>query len=166
MALKPWDVLRCPDCGQTFGRRQGSKPKCIRCGREGEDGVIVVGDAENVQQLQHIIAMKNVPEELFAKLSKMVSYDEVEKPESIEKQSPKLALKALRVACNENDEIDNKSLKIAIERNRFSADAEEEEFERPETPHEMILSRVQHMVRDRPEDAAKLIRTMLVEENT
>ena len=47
-----------------------------------------------------------------------------------------------------------------------SADVEEEDFERPETPHEMILSRVQHMVRDRPEDAAKLIRTMLVEENT
>ena len=43
-------------------------------------------------------------------------------------------------------------------------DVEEEEFERPETPHEMILSRVQQMVRDRPEDASKLIRTMLVED--
>ena len=47
-----------------------------------------------------------------------------------------------------------------------AADIEEEEFERPETPHEMILSRVQHMVRERPEDAAKLIRTMLMEEGT
>ncbi|MEE3257762.1 MAG: flagellar basal-body MS-ring/collar protein FliF [Candidatus Latescibacterota bacterium] len=47
-----------------------------------------------------------------------------------------------------------------------AADIEEEEFERPETPHEMILSRVQNMVRERPEDAAKLIRTMLMEEGT
>jgi len=44
------------------------------------------------------------------------------------------------------------------------SEVEEEEFERPETPHDIILSRVQQMVRERPEDAAKLIRTMLVEE--
>ncbi len=44
------------------------------------------------------------------------------------------------------------------------SDIEEEEFERPETPHDIILSRVQQMVRERPEDAAKLIRTMLVED--
>lgn len=41
----------------------------------------------------------------------------------------------------------------------------EETFERPETPHEIILTRVQQMVRERPEDAAKLIKTMLMEEN-
>jgi flagellar M-ring protein FliF len=46
----------------------------------------------------------------------------------------------------------------------ISADIEEDDFERPETPHEMILGRVQQMVRERPEDAAKLIRTMLMEE--
>ena len=46
----------------------------------------------------------------------------------------------------------------------ISADVEEEDFERPETPHDIILSRVQQMVRERPEDAAKLIRTMLVED--
>jgi flagellar M-ring protein FliF len=46
----------------------------------------------------------------------------------------------------------------------ISADIEEEDFERPETPHEMILGRVQQAVRERPEDAAKLIRTMLMEE--
>jgi len=45
-----------------------------------------------------------------------------------------------------------------------AGDVEDEEFERPETPHDIILSRVQQMVRERPEDAAKLIRTMLVEE--
>ncbi|MFT5087878.1 MAG: flagellar M-ring protein FliF [Candidatus Latescibacterota bacterium] len=45
----------------------------------------------------------------------------------------------------------------------ISSDIEEEEFERPETPHEMILGRVQQMVRERPEDAAKLIRTMLMD---
>jgi flagellar M-ring protein FliF len=44
------------------------------------------------------------------------------------------------------------------------SDIEEEDFERPETPHDIILSRVQQMVRERPEDAAKLIRTMLVED--
>ena len=43
-------------------------------------------------------------------------------------------------------------------------DVEEEEFERPETPHELLLSRIQGMVRERPEDAAKLVRTMLMEE--
>lgn len=46
----------------------------------------------------------------------------------------------------------------------ISADIEEEDFERPETPHEMILGRVQQAVRERPEDAAKLIRSMLMEE--
>ncbi len=45
-----------------------------------------------------------------------------------------------------------------------STDVEEEEFERAETPHEIILGRVQQMVRERPEDAAKLIRTMLMDE--
>lgn len=41
----------------------------------------------------------------------------------------------------------------------------EEEFERPETPHEILVARVQQMVRERPEDSAKLIRTMLMEES-
>jgi flagellar M-ring protein FliF len=45
----------------------------------------------------------------------------------------------------------------------IQGDVAEEEFERPETPHEMILSRVQQQVRDRPEDAAKLLRTMLMD---
>ena len=48
----------------------------------------------------------------------------------------------------------------------ISGDVDEEDFERPETPHDIILSRVQQMVRERPEDAAKLIRTMLVEESS
>jgi len=47
-----------------------------------------------------------------------------------------------------------------------AGDVEEEDFERPETTHDIILSRVQQMVRERPEDAAKLIRTMLVEEGS
>ncbi len=47
----------------------------------------------------------------------------------------------------------------------ISGDVEDEDFERPDTPHDIILSRVQQMVRERPEDAAKLIRTMLVEES-
>ena len=44
------------------------------------------------------------------------------------------------------------------------SEVDEEDFERPETPHDIILSRIQQMVREHPEDAAKLIRTMLVEE--
>ena len=44
--------------------------------------------------------------------------------------------------------------------------AEAEDFERAVTPHEMTLRRVQDMVRERPEDASKLIRTMLLEEST
>ncbi|MFP6590933.1 MAG: hypothetical protein VCE12_10475, partial [Candidatus Latescibacterota bacterium] len=48
----------------------------------------------------------------------------------------------------------------------ISGDIEDGEFERPETPHDIILGRVQQMVRERPEDAAKLIRTMLVEESS
>jgi flagellar M-ring protein FliF len=39
----------------------------------------------------------------------------------------------------------------------------EEKFDRPETPHEVTLNRVQKMVHEHPEDAAKLIQTMLME---
>ncbi|SVC90689.1 uncharacterized protein METZ01_LOCUS343543, partial [marine metagenome] len=45
-----------------------------------------------------------------------------------------------------------------------AGDVEEEDFERPETPHDILLGRVQQMVREHPEDASKLIKTMLVEE--
>jgi flagellar motor switch protein FliG len=38
--------------------------------------------------------------------------------------------------------------------------------ERPETVHETISMRVQQMVRERPEDAAKLVRTMLIEDDS
>jgi len=40
---------------------------------------------------------------------------------------------------------------------------QEEEFERPETPHDIVRNRLQQMVREHPEDSAKLIRTMLAE---
>jgi flagellar biosynthesis/type III secretory pathway M-ring protein FliF/YscJ len=36
---------------------------------------------------------------------------------------------------------------------------------RRETPHDKQLSRTQQMVRERPEDAAKLVRTMLLKES-
>ena len=36
--------------------------------------------------------------------------------------------------------------------------------ELPETPHEIILGRIAQLISERPEDAAKLIRTMLIEE--
>jgi flagellar biosynthesis/type III secretory pathway M-ring protein FliF/YscJ len=34
----------------------------------------------------------------------------------------------------------------------------------PETPHEITLGRIAQMISERPEDAARLIRTMLLEE--
>jgi|TARA_R110000751_G_scaffold5523_1_gene25119 hypothetical protein len=40
----------------------------------------------------------------------------------------------------------------------------EEATKRPETPHDIILARVQLMVQERLEEAAKLIRTMIVED--
>lgn len=36
--------------------------------------------------------------------------------------------------------------------------------ELPETPHEIILSRIAQLITERPEDAARLIRTMLIED--
>ncbi len=36
--------------------------------------------------------------------------------------------------------------------------------ELPETPHEIILGRIAHLISERPEDAAKLIRTMLIQD--
>jgi len=46
-----------------------------------------------------------------------------------------------------------------------AGEVEEPQFERVETPHDILLSRIQQMVREQPENAAKLIRTMLVEGN-
>ena len=46
----------------------------------------------------------------------------------------------------------------------IQADVEEEEFERPETPHEILITRIQQMVRERPEDASKLVRTMMMDD--
>jgi hypothetical protein len=40
----------------------------------------------------------------------------------------------------------------------------EKDIKRPETPHDIILARVQLMVQERLEDAADLIRAMIVED--
>lgn len=52
---------------------------------------------------------------------------------------------------------------IAMEAQR---ELEEEEVaeELPETPHELLLGRIAQLIAERPEDAAKLIRTMLIED--
>ena len=52
---------------------------------------------------------------------------------------------------------------IAMEAQR---ELEEEEVaeELPETPHELLLGRIAQLITERPEDAAKLIRTMLIED--
>jgi flagellar biosynthesis/type III secretory pathway M-ring protein FliF/YscJ len=44
-----------------------------------------------------------------------------------------------------------------------AGEVDEQSFERPETPHDILVSRVQQMVREQPENSAKLIKTMLVE---
>lgn len=44
-----------------------------------------------------------------------------------------------------------------------AGEIDEQSFERPETPHDILVSRVQQMVREQPENSAKLIKTMLVE---
>lgn len=52
---------------------------------------------------------------------------------------------------------------IAMEAQReLAADDAGEEL--PETPHEIILGRIAQLISERPEDAAKLIRTMLIED--
>ena len=52
---------------------------------------------------------------------------------------------------------------IAMEAQRELQDDEAGE-ELPETPHEIILGRIAQLISERPEDAAKLIRTMLIED--
>ena len=48
----------------------------------------------------------------------------------------------------------------------MASEIDEEEFERPETPHDILVTRVQQMVSEQPEDAAKLIRTMMLDDGT
>ena len=52
---------------------------------------------------------------------------------------------------------------IAMEAQRELEEDEAAE-ELPETPHEIILGRIALLISERPEDAAKLIRTMLIED--
>jgi flagellar biosynthesis/type III secretory pathway M-ring protein FliF/YscJ len=52
---------------------------------------------------------------------------------------------------------------IAMEAQR-ELEEDDAGVELPETPHEIILGRIAQLISDRPEDAAKLIRTMLIEE--
>jgi flagellar M-ring protein FliF len=52
---------------------------------------------------------------------------------------------------------------IAMEAQRELADDDVSE-ELPETPHEILLGRIASLITERPEDAAKLIRTMLIED--
>jgi len=52
---------------------------------------------------------------------------------------------------------------IAMEAQR-ELEEEEAAEELPETPHEIILGRIASLISERPEDAAKLIRSMLIED--
>lgn len=52
---------------------------------------------------------------------------------------------------------------IAMEAQRELAEDDISE-ELPETPHEILLGRIASLITERPEDAAKLIRTMLIED--
>ena len=53
-------------------------------------------------------------------------------------------------------EANNLSVALSIENYRYE--------ELPETPHELLLGRIAQLITERPEDAAKLIRTMLIED--
>ena len=52
---------------------------------------------------------------------------------------------------------------IAMEAQR-ELEVEDVAEELPETPHELLLGRIAQLISERPEDAAKLIRTMLIED--
>ncbi|MDA0745085.1 MAG: flagellar basal-body MS-ring/collar protein FliF [bacterium] len=52
---------------------------------------------------------------------------------------------------------------IAMEAQR-ELDEDDVSEELPETPHELLLGRIAQLISERPEDAAKLIRTMLIED--
>tara|TARA_B100000131_G_scaffold182901_1_gene176402 strand:- start:39 stop:476 length:438 start_codon:yes stop_codon:yes gene_type:complete len=69
MDAPAWTVLRCASCGQCFARKAGQQAKCSRCGLAANEASEVVSHAANVQQLQHEIAMANVPEELREELA-------------------------------------------------------------------------------------------------
>ena len=74
-----WTVLRCFACAQCYGRKKGKIGRCSRCGVLATDSTEVVTHAENETELQHEIALANIPEcfrkELSEKMvdSKMVS---------------------------------------------------------------------------------------------
>ena len=125
MELPPWDALRCGECGQVFARKLGSMPRCYRCGKSGEEGITIVGTAENPQELQVVIATANVPQKLRRELAGKLPKPNRDSQSEGDDKSPERTLNAIREAADEEGQIERPNLLKALARNRISATPEQ-----------------------------------------
>lgn len=125
MELPPWDALRCGECGQVFARKLGSMPRCYRCGKSGEEGITIVGTAENPQELQVVIATANVPQKLRRELAGKLPKPNRDSQSEGDDKSPERTLNAIREAADEEGQIEHPNLLKALARNRISATPEQ-----------------------------------------
>ncbi|MDP6639872.1 MAG: hypothetical protein QF817_02255 [Candidatus Poseidoniaceae archaeon] len=121
MEQPTWDVLRCPDCSQTYGRKRGTAPRCSRCGRTGEDGVIIVAQAENVHDLRDAIAMANVPKEIRQELQGKLPKERMTLPIAGEEKAPQQSLAAIASATDDFGVITIERLELALRKKGISA---------------------------------------------
>lgn len=125
MELPPWDALRCGECEQVFARKRGSVPRCSRCGKSGEDGITIVGTAENPQDLQVVIATSNVPQKLRRELAEKLPVPTSDLQSESDEKSPMRTLNAVREAADDKGYIKRHNLQKTIARNRISASPEQ-----------------------------------------
>ena len=125
MELPPWDALRCGECEQVFARKLGSVPRCSRCGKSGEDGITIVGTAENPQDLQVVIATSNVPQKLRRELAEKLPKPNRDSQTEGDDKSPESTLNAIREAADQEGQIERPNLLKTIARNRISATPEQ-----------------------------------------
>jgi hypothetical protein len=125
MELPPWDALRCGECEQVFARKRGALPRCSRCGKSGEDGITIVGTAENPHELQALIAMANVPSELRRELAEKLPDPTSDMQSESDEKSPMRTLNAVREAADDKGYIKRHNLQKTIARNRISASPEQ-----------------------------------------
>jgi hypothetical protein len=125
MDSPPWDALRCGGCEQVFARKRGVLPRCSRCGRSGEDGITIVGNAQNPHELQAVIAMANVPQELRREFAEKLPRRTVDPDFEFADKSPLHAINALHESADDEGQIERDALQEAITRNRISASPEQ-----------------------------------------
>jgi hypothetical protein len=125
MELPPWDALRCGECEQVFARKLGSIPRCSRCGKSGEEGITIVGTAENPQELQLVIATANVPQKLRRELAGKLPKKKPNSQSEVDDKSPERTLNAIRESADEEGQIERHNLLKTIARNRISATPEQ-----------------------------------------